>query len=346
MLPEIVKNPGHAEAKVKVTLVHQRKSRLEAWENEPSPTLSSLKAGEARKFILDSEQTLNLMKELKNLYAIGEEVGVKPGKSRLVVAPESEVIVTDKNKAAIINSLLAKGYTDDVWKALVQANPDLATRLSYARIHTERSGVLHLFARHLKLKHDEAWWQSFFERNTWIFGYGLNYKILKSVQTQPRYGGMRVTGKGTQKGDFLQRTEAANRFTVLVEIKRPDTPLVGNQEYRNGAHDLGDELTGGVSQMQANCRKWEMEGSQSEDNKEASLKEKIFTVQPKGILVIGHTNQLDQISKRNTFELFRRNIINPEIITYDELYERAKFIVDSTGQALVSDELPEEDFPF
>ena len=50
---------------------------------------------------------------------------------------------------------------------------------------------------------EENWWQDFFERNTWIFGYGLKYQILKSVQSQPQYGGRNVTGKGTEKGDFL-----------------------------------------------------------------------------------------------------------------------------------------------
>jgi len=117
---------------------------------------------------------------------------------------------------------------------------------------------------------------------------------------------------------------------VLVEIKKPNSELLGKEEYRNGAWELGHELTGGVSQLQANCSKWEKEGAQTEENKEALLKEQIFTVQPKGILVIGQTSQLDTIFKRNSFELFRRNTVNPEIITFDELYERAKFIVDST----------------
>jgi hypothetical protein len=44
--------------------------------------------------------------------------------------------------------------------------------------------------------------------------------------------------------------------------------------------------------------------------------------------VFGHTYQLDNRDKRNTFEAFRSNIKNPEIVTFDELYERAKFIVE------------------
>ena len=120
---------------------------------------------------------------------------------------------------------------------------------------------------------------------------------------------------------------------MLVEIKRPATQLLGTRSYRNGACELGAELTGGVSQIQANCSKWEKEGSQTEENREALSYRSTFTIQPKGILVIGHTEQLNQISKRNTFELFRRNTVNPEILTFDELYERAKFIVAHTAQS-------------
>jgi hypothetical protein len=34
--------------------------------------------------------------------------------------------------------------------------------------------------------------------------------------------------------------------------------------------------------------------------------------------------------KFSSFELFRKNIINPEIITFDVLYERAKHIIQNT----------------
>lgn len=62
------------------------------------------------------------------------------------------------------------------------------------------------------------------------------------------------------------------------------------------------------------------------------LKQGVFTVQPKGILVIGHSGQLADAPKRNTFELSRRNVLTPEILTFDELCERAKFIVENTAK--------------
>jgi len=343
------------ESKFKITLVHQRKPSGGDWLNEPSKPFSTLKAGEAKKFILSYEETEKLREELNRMHALVDQTHLRRGADHLVVAPEAEVVITGQNRARTIRELLNKGYSDDLWDALIQNDPDLVTRLSYARIHSENQKALGEFEANLKLRQGEQWWEDFFKRNTWIFGYGLNYKFLSTLQAQPSYGGTGVNGAGMQKGDFLQRTEAFLRFTVLVEIKKPGTDLLGNKKYRNGAWELHEELTGGVSQLHANCRTWEKEGSETEANLEAFLRQRTFTVQPKAILVIGHTNQLTDASQRNTFELFRRNLVNPEILTFDELYERAKFIVESTkdadenATAFASDEdafLADGDVPF
>ena len=331
--PDIVENPKNPDAKIKVSLIHQRKSPNATWEDTPTIPLSSLKAGEQVKFTLHSEPTLELFNQLNNLYTIATKGKIGFGKTSLVVGREEEIIQADASRAVVIKLLLAKGYSDDIWKALVLVNPDLATQLSYARIHEDRRRTLEAFRLSLRQTREENWFQDFFEMNTWIFGYGLKYQILKSIQSQPRYGGSNVAGKGTEKGDFLVRTEAEVRFTVLVEIKRPDSLLLGSKSYRNGAWQLGEDLTGGVSQLQANCRCWEIEGAQAEQNREALQQKKIYTVHPKGILVIGGTTQLNNIDKRNTFELFRQSITNPEILTFDELYERAKFIVEHADNA-------------
>lgn len=331
--PGIVENPHNVDACVNITFVYQRKTAKATWEDVPARPLSTMKAGEEVKLCLHTEPTLELFRQLDNLYAIATKGKIGFGKTSLVVGREEEIIQADASRAIVIKLLLAKGYSDDIWKALVLVNPDLATQLSYARIHTERKKALETFRLSLEQTREESWWQDFFERSTWIFGYGLKYQILKSIQSQPRYGGTNLAGKGTEKGDFLVRTEADIKFTVLVEIKRPDSQILGSKPYRNGAWQFGEDLTGGVSQLQANCRRWEVEGSQTEQNRETLQHEKIYTVHPKGVLVIGTTTQLNDIPKRNTFELFRRSITNPEILTFDELYERAKFIVEHADNA-------------
>ncbi len=61
--------------------------------------------------------------------------------------------------------------------------------------------------------------------------------------------------------------------------------------------------------------------------------EELFLHQPKGLLVVGTQAEFKTAKGNNThkiasFELFRRNISSPEILTYDELIERAKHIVE------------------
>lgn len=55
----------------------------------------------------------------------------------------------------------------------------------------------------------------------------------------------------------------------------------------------------------------------------------VFTVKPKGIIVIGSLSQLDDRHKRETFQRFRKSIHGIDTITFDELFERAKFIVEN-----------------
>lgn len=178
---------------------------------------------------------------------------------------------------------------------------------------------------------DENWWQSFFEQNKWIFGYGLNYQIIKQQQAQAHYGGQRVDGRGGQKGDYLTSTLGDINFTVIVEIKTPKTALLqGTTEIRNGAWSLSRSLTDALSQIEANIYTWEKQSSEQPDNRDRLEKDNIYTVQPKGIVVIGSLNELaSERGKRETFQRFRKSIHGVDIITFDELYKRASFIVEN-----------------
>lgn len=183
-------------------------------------------------------------------------------------------------------------------------------------------------------KDNEKFWQNFFEENKWIFGYGLNYEILKLEEGQPHYGGTKVDGTGGQKGDYLTSTTGDLSFTVLVEIKTPNTPLLqGQKENRTGSWSLSQDLTDAISQLQANIDKWNKFGSEQPDNRDKLEKNNIFTVQPKGIIVIGSLDEVKEIrSKRETFQRFRKSIHGIDILTFDELFNRAKFIIREKKQ--------------
>lgn len=338
----IVENPKNPEQNVRGYIVHQRKNRSDEWEDVKSINLNTLKGGDGVKLELRSHQTKKLYEALNHLYKIAEK-GVPQGEKEWTIAEVDEIIRVDKDRKIFVEQLLKRDYGNEVWSELIEQDPDLATKLANARVQQNRNNALSLFAEGLQIsgKHNEQWWQSFFEKNEWIFGYGLNYHFLHLLGEQADYGGVNYTGKGSQKGDFLMNTGANIRFTVLVEIKKPDTPLFkydkrGNlKKHRNGAILLNDELTGGVSQLQSNCHQWDVEGSKRSKDFEKLISERIFTYQPKGILVIGKTNELNNPEARSTFELFRRNTDNPDIITFDELYDRAKYIVNQNEERLI-----------
>lgn len=320
----IHENPADPDATVRIALIHQRKRADDSWEDQAGPSLNHLKIGEAAKFTLSSADTLALRRALDGLYEIYEQRGVPRGKQRLVVLPEDQAIRADRRRASLIRELLEREDGDALWAELLSHAPDRAARLGQMAVQRQRANGLRQFEQLLGTEQAEGAWQEFFSANTWIFGYGLNYQVLRSVQAQPNYGGSGLDRRGGRQGDYLHSTDGAVRFTVLLEIKTPQTKLL-RSEYRNGAYGASKDLAGALSQIQTSCHVWQTEGSQHPRNFE-SLKG-IVTVRPKGILVIGHTSQLANHDQKVAFELLRRNTIEPELMTFDELHARARFIV-------------------
>lgn len=326
---------------VGITLVHQRKKKNDEWEDIESINLNSLKGGEGVKLNLDSKNTRKIYDELTKLYALVAKEGVKYGVQEFSIAKADEIINVPKDRKTFIERLLEENYGEEVWNELISSNPNLATKLSLASIQTNRSRALETFKENLESNNaEESFWQEFFTNNAWIFGYGLNYQFLHLLEDQPDYGGRTFAGTGSQKGDYLMQTDADTHFTVLVEIKTPATKLLSYtrtepRQVKNPRNDvwlLSSELLGAISQIQVNCRTWSIDSQRSE-NMRILEKENTFTVEPKGILIIGNTKELfKNESIVSCFESYRRNTKNPEIITFDELFKRAEFIVKNKIQ--------------
>jgi Domain of unknown function (DUF4263) len=244
--------------------------------------------------------------------------------------PPEPFSLTRQNESQIVSALRLRGADSitAIIKQLVDA-PDIVLNEKDVSLLLKRREKLGLLKSMISsTPENELSWQSFFEENKWVFGYGLNYQILRSEQPQPHYGGNKVDGRGGQRGDFLLSTGGSIGFTVLVEIKVPGSPLLrGEKEIRAGTWGISKELIDAVAQIQTNIHTWDKSGSQALENAGELEGRGVFTVQPKGIIVIGHLNQLTVRAKRDTFERFRKSIHGIDIITFDELLARAEFIV-------------------
>ena len=347
--PKFVRRPDERQWRIEGSLICQRKSSKDVWDDTKELKLSQLKAGDCVAVNLDSTQTENLINGLDDLKAIAAQRGVELGRKEVVVADPNQVVeVTDKNRKRVVEQLIARQYGQEIWDAIAQTDPDLATRLSRSRIQNEREEALSTFEAHLKSQDwSEPQWEDFFWKNQWIFGYGLRYQFLGLEQRQATYGGESYKGTGKQRGEFLARTVGYESFTVVVEIKKPQTPIFAEREYRSGVPSFSQDFIGGVSQAQVNSRTWDIEGSQRLTDRDLLERRRIYTIAPLSILVIGLLGQLEKAHRRQAFQLFRRNVHNPEILTFDELFERAKFIAQAGIESSTEEttELDDTDIP-
>jgi len=174
----------------------------------------------------------------------------------------------------------------------------------------------------------EPEWQKFFEKNEWIFGYGLKYRYLKILQREAHVSGSDIDGGNEVISDFLM---SDMKFTKLVELKRPSTPLFKNRKNRSDAWCLSNDLSDAVSQILSQKANWEID-SQADNYTSEGNKVTDLTHDVECILIIGSRSDLsgsdrEKAMKLKTLELYRRNLRNIDIVLYDELFERAKFIV-------------------
>ena len=179
----------------------------------------------------------------------------------------------------------------------------------------------------------EADWQDFFEREQWVFGYGLDYRIMRQFGREMVVG----TGGGTDNRerpvvDFLG---TFTDYTVLVEIKRPDTKVFRSSKGgRSGTWEFSPEFTSAVSQIVQQKAEWLAFAQSNEHWNKEGEKLAARTRNAKSVLVIGSRAEFEGTEKsaqimRDTFELFRRETRTIDILTFDELHERAKFITRS-----------------
>jgi hypothetical protein len=239
----------------------------------------------------------------------------------LLIQPDGLKIVDELVRSGIITShdIVNIGYRKEQLRVFESLLKEPGYLLTYA---SENS---------ISAAHQEKVWQHFFKRNDWIFGFGLDYRFCGILQGEAHVGSEDVAGRDGAIGDFLM---GASHFTVLVEMKRPDTPLFGASRNRAGSWQLSGDLVEAMSQILEQKAAWQIKAETNASNNYADDGSLIQqrTVDPKCILIVGRDDNVEgtekeQALKRRTFELFRRDSRNIEILTFNELYERAEFIV-------------------
>ncbi|HCM5463746.1 TPA: DUF4263 domain-containing protein [Klebsiella aerogenes] len=165
-------------------------------------------------------------------------------------------------------------------------------------------------------------WQKFFDQNIFILTIlfcGPVHLVCSQFHAQPSG----ITGKGAQIGDYLFR--GMGQALAIVEIKKPDTPLVQKREYRSGGgvHAPDSELSGAVSQVLYQRHSLQSAWSIHRENGELSNTRPDNT----RCVIIAGTLPIETKILRS-FETFRCAHTNVEIITFDELLHKLELLLN------------------
>lgn len=169
----------------------------------------------------------------------------------------------------------------------------------------------------------EQYWQLLFSNNPNIL-FSIIPSALQIINGQTYTGGKAVNNKGGKVSDFMLRYGLRN--TSFIEIKTPCTKILG-EEYRSGCYSISKDLVGAVVQIKTQKDSFLKEyNGLKVQSEEFGINFEAYD--PKIYLFAGNNSDFD-FAQRRSFELFRNELKDVEIITYNELIDKLELIQES-----------------
>jgi hypothetical protein len=168
---------------------------------------------------------------------------------------------------------------------------------------------------------EEDFWQNTFKNHAWILSQIFACPYLK-IGEKTYCGGKEDDYKGGVLGDFQYQNNLTGNI-AFIEIKTPKDDILIGKKYRgkegreNVIYSMHEELTGGINQI-LNQKKVYLKNHGEKNGKTLN--------NIKCVLIIGKLPVEED--QKKSFEYYRSSLRNVEIITYDELFERIKGILN------------------
>jgi hypothetical protein len=325
--PTLVENPNDAAASVRGTFVYQAKRVHDAWVDVEGLRLPSLRAEEWTKLELKSAEVLKLYQALQALYGIMETDGIQYGVTQFVPTGKDEILqqfsamLQNADSKQLMEAFMEWARQQDLSSlASSLKNADSTSLINFdAAVTVARLRQFVTEATALLASSDEGAWQGLLMRESWVISQ-IYAEPLVVIKEQAYVGGKSLDNTGGSVVDYLY-TNNVSRNALLVEIKTPAAPLL--RTYRGNVMAPSTDLGGGVQQLLQARYSFEEEFRQLVARSSAHLE----IVSPHCLLVVGNYSTLTDDTERRSFELFRRNARQVDVVTFDELVEKAEQLV-------------------
>jgi len=169
----------------------------------------------------------------------------------------------------------------------------------------------------------ESFWQKLLTENSLVLSQIFSTPVT-ILFSEAYVGGKGIENTGGSVIDFLFLNKLT-RNTSLIEIKTPTSRLLGGEYRKGGTYSPSSDLSGAVAQLSTSrdslIKEYDRLVNQSESHFE------VFN--PLCIVISGHVhNELLDDNKKRSFELYRSEHRNVQIVTYDEVFEKIKTLVE------------------
>ncbi len=163
-------------------------------------------------------------------------------------------------------------------------------------------------------------WQVFLTNNSFVLGLAFGVPAVV-FEEQVSVGGTKLDGSGGKLADYVVKAGLFGNLAI-IEIKTPFADLVDKKAYRGELHAPTRELAGAVNQVLDQRYRLQME------IKSKKIDFRVYDVYTYAVqcLVIAGTIPESE-PERKSLELFRNNLRDVMIITFDELLAKLKALL-------------------
>ena len=253
----------------------------------------------------------NLLAERIGQPKIPVTVGRHPLRKLFTSVAQGEEHLSDDEQVAVLD-VIEKNV-----KTIAETQPEKLVKLQSDIELANLDNLIVRYEEMINKNFPESDWQTFLNENPFILSLAFGYPIIK-VQDQASIGGRKISGSDGKITDFLVKNSMTNN-TAIIEIKKPQTKLLNKTPIRLGVYTPSSELSGSINQVLDQKYRFESEIAQIKVNSG------IYDIETYSVhccLIIGKM-PFDE-DRQKSFELYRRNSKDVEIVTFDELLKKLK----------------------
>ena len=253
----------------------------------------------------------NIIAERLGVPKLEPKAGRHPYRKLFTAVAQGKEELSDEDQNAVIDALSSHAAS------IAEEQPEKLAKLRGDIELVTLEALIKRYEEMLGEKLAEGRWQDFFNENSFILNMAFGYPVIK-VRDQASVGGRKLSGDGEKITDFLVKNSLTNN-TAIFEIKTPQTAILNKTPFRDGVFTPSADLSGSINQALDQKYQFQKQIAQIKDNT------RLYDIESYAVhccLVIGRAPDGDD--QKKSFELFRRNSKDVEIVTFDELLEKLK----------------------